>query len=477
MSLWLVLVLLAIASIVLWWIPRLRSKQIRPKRRNTFLLFGLIIGLGLLIGQRTVFAAVGNPDLNSDNIIDIVDIMLVSRDFDTTNLAYDFDGNGIIDAADIIEIAQRWHTRGAFIANTSPLQSERDIAVTRETIITFSDPIEPSDITDATIYAMFSGKLLTKRLHISPDNRRVTLFYDDPLPASAQIEVFIDGDNIHDASGYALDADGNGNPGGLGVRAFDTLSLTAFPGTAVCGRVYASELGVDPYGNPVDAPLEGATITVDGKEDELFTTTDDQGEFCLDPAPAGRFFVHVDGRTATNTMHSTPAGSYYPFVGKPWESTIGESIDVGVVHLPLVIDGTLQPVSDVSDTVIHFPQDVIDDYPEFADVTITVSADSLFADDGTRGGMVGIAPVPPDRLPGTLPPDLDFPLVITVQTNGPTNFDTPAGVCFPNLPDPVTGTSLPPGDETALWSFNHDVGTWQPVRASDCFARRHTRLH
>ncbi|MCA9443740.1 MAG: hypothetical protein KC964_23280, partial [Candidatus Omnitrophica bacterium] len=112
-------------------------------------------------------------------------------------------------------------------------------------------------------------------------------------------------------------------------------------------------------------------------------------------------------------------------------------------------------------TVIGFSQEVLAQFPEFADVRITVPADSLYSDDGTRGGMVGIAPVPPDRIPGKLPEDLKFPLVITVQTNGPTNFDIPVPVCFPNMPDPETHQPLPPGAKSALWSFNHDTGDFE----------------
>ncbi len=72
-----------------------------------------------------------------------------------------------------------------------------------------------------------------------------------------------------------------------------------------------------------------------------------------------------------------------------------------------------------------------------------------------------MAPVPPDRLPEPLPPGLNLPLVITIQTDGSANFDRPVPVKFPNLPDPVTGVKLPPGAKTALWSFNHDTGRWE----------------
>src|SRR6185436_4798350 len=88
---------------------------------------------------------------------------------------------------------------------------------------------------------------------------------------------------------------------------------------------------------------------------------------------------------------------------------------------------------------------------------------SLFADNGARGGRVGIAPVPADRLPEPLPDGLEFPVVITVQTDGPQNLDRPAAVRFPNLPDPVTGQRLLPGAKSALWSFDHDIGNWEIV--------------
>ena len=74
---------------------------------------------------------------------------------------------------------------------------------------------------------------------------------------------------------------------------------------------------------------------------------------------------------------------------------------------------------------------MIAENPELEGVEIVVPPDALFADDGARGGMVGIAPVDPNRLPGTLPDDLEFPLVITVQTDGATNFDRPVPVKFP----------------------------------------------
>ncbi len=69
--------------------------------------------------------------------------------------------------------------------------------------------------------------------------------------------------------------------------------------------------------------------------------------------------------------------------------------------------------------------------PALAGVEIMVPANALFADSGARGGRVGIAPVPADRLPEPLPAGLVFPLVITIQTDCPSNFDRPVPVSSP----------------------------------------------
>jgi hypothetical protein len=42
--------------------------------------------------------------------------------------------------------------------------------------------------------------------------------------------------------------------------------------------------------------------------------------------------------------------------------------------------------------------------PALAGVTITVPPNTLYANDGTRGGRLGIAPALPDRLPAPSPP-------------------------------------------------------------------------
>ncbi|MSU63158.1 MAG: hypothetical protein EXS31_12320 [Pedosphaera sp.] len=54
-------------------------------------------------------------------------------------------------------------------------------------------------------------------------------------------------------------------------------------------------------------------------------------------------------------------------------------------------------------------------------------------------------------------------MVVTIQTDGPSNFDRPVRVRFPNLPNPKTGKALLPGDSSALWNFSQDKGQWEIV--------------
>ncbi len=330
---------------------------------------------------------------------------------------------------------------GAGLLYTSPQDGEDGVAVNRETILAFSAPLDPATVTTDVFSASSAGEPLDFRLHLSKDGRQVTLFYANPLPGNALIQVSVDGETLRDAEGGLVDVDGDNVAGGTDAMSFTTLSLAAVPGTSVCGRVFASQLAASGDAS-VNEPLQGVTITVDGKEQAMRAVTDAGGNFCLDPAPGGRFFVHIDGRTVGN---ATPEGGYYPFVGKAWQSTPGAQASVGDIYLPLVQPGALQPVSETEDVTIGFAPSVLAEHPEFAGVAITVPAGSLFYDDGAPGGKVGIAPVPPDRIPGQLPEGLNFPLVITVQTDGATNFDTPAPICFPNLPNPDTGKILAPG--------------------------------
>ncbi|MBL9139847.1 MAG: Ig-like domain-containing protein [Verrucomicrobiales bacterium] len=346
------------------------------------------------------------------------------------------------------------------VVATSPSSGESGVAVTRETVFRLSGPLASDEVvTTGDLSVTAGGRSILSRVEVGSDRKTLTLFYLENLPSSAKATVRLRGDSLRDTTGQAIDGDGDGVAGGTAVVEFVTSGTVAVPGTAVEGWVYASERRSDGS----NRPLAGATVTVDGAEESLRVVTDASGYFRLEPSPAGRFFVHVDGRTAVGSQW--PGGAYYPFVGKAWEAVAGRTNNraggTGEIFLPLISADTLKVISATNDTVIGLPSSVVATNPAMAGVRITVPPDALFSENGVRGGRVGLAPVVADRLPEPLPPGLRFPLVITIQTDGPMNFDRPVPVRFPNLPDPATGLKLPPGAKSALWSFNHDTGRWE----------------
>lgn len=390
----------------------------------------------------------------------------------------DLNQDGFINDADhdalvslILESSSPQNLPLASVREVSPAKGEGDVAVTRETVVHFSMPLALSAALDTTqFYAEFGARKMLSRVEISSDRKKATLFYLEPLPSNARIQITLAPTTLNDLVGRPVDLDGDGQAGGTYTTSFDTLSITPVAGTAISGRVFASEPGQGAGGVTVDVPLAGVTVTVDGAEETLRTITDAQGNFTLNPSPAGSFFIHVDGRTSPQSAY--PNGNYYPSVGKRWEALAGrtdnlsgnsEDTSRGTIYLPKILANALETVSQSQDTKVDFPPAILADNPELAGTELDVPANSLFADDGTRGGRVGIAPVAPDRLPSPLPPGLNLPMVITIQTDGATNFDRPVPICFPNLPDPVTGEKLPPGAKSALWSFNHDLGDWEII--------------
>lgn len=346
----------------------------------------------------------------------------------------------------------------------APVPGESGVSVQREITFAFDRSLEEGAILSGDrVFAESGGRRLLTRVALSSDRRLAWLFPLEPMPSGARVEVTFEGAGLRDILGRELDGDGDGRPGGSLRFSFTTFGATPALGTAVIGRVLDGEPQPDGAGGFTHRPLAGVVITVDGAEQTLRTVTGADGYFRLDPSPAGRFFVHVDGRTAVDSHW--PGGSYYPFIGKAWEARPGRTNNLaggnGVIYLPRIPAGTLQPVSASASTEITFSAEVLAKNPELAGVSLTVPANALFSDDGARGGRVGIAPVSPDRLPEPLPSGLALPLVITIQTDGPLNFDRPVAVRFPNLPDPRTGGILGPGEKSLLWSFDHDTGRWE----------------
>ena len=439
-----------------------------------------------------LFAATSKlGDLDSDGVLTVLDLARLNAHIKGTApldgppaIYADVNQDGFVNDSDIqvlvrgiLGVEDTAVMPLAGIRETSPSAGEGGVAVTREAIVRFTMPLSLGTVLTTFdqntqlpghLYAEAGGRKLLTRAELSGDRLKATLFFLEPVPASSRVIVTLNTDGVLDLLGRPIDPDGDGQPGGALSFSYDTVPISPVSGTGVIGQVYASEVV---SGQSRDTPLAGVTITVDGAEESLRTVTGPDGRFSLNPCPAGRFFVFIDGRTARNNV---PAGAYYAFVGKAWEAEAGKvdnpAAGTGKIYLPLIPPDTLKSVSATQDTRIEIAAAIVAKNPALKGVGIVVPANSIYSDTGTRGGKVGIAAVSPDRLPEPLPLGLGFPLVITIQTDGATNFDRPVPVSFPNLIIPGIGRKLNPGEKSALWSFNHDTGKWEiqgPMTATE----------
>ena len=151
------------------------------------------------------------------------------------------------------------------ISSTSPTDREQGVSVNRETIFYFSQPLATNaTITTSQLFARLDQRTILARVELSSDRRKVTLFYLEPIPGSSRLSVTLDATGLKDEFGQDVDADHDGQPGGVKTIQFDTYSTTPVPGTTIIGHVYASERVSDGKGGLTNKPLERVTITVDG---------------------------------------------------------------------------------------------------------------------------------------------------------------------------------------------------------------------
>ena len=198
------------------------------------------------------------------------------------------------------------------VIRTSPVDGEIGVTLTRETFVVLSRPMTRASVENVTsgrerdaLVATALGARLDGTTVVSRDGTTVSLMFHHPLPPNTDVEVAV---APHDALMRSIDPPHLLLESGVTYR-FRTLSFQPAPNTSVCGRVMASRLNA--VGNAsVNMALEGVTITVDGS-DEGGVRTNQFGNFVLPNVPAGRFFVHVNGRTAVAVANGSD-GSYYP---------------------------------------------------------------------------------------------------------------------------------------------------------------------
>ena len=371
-------------------------------------------------------------------------------------------GDGAGNISEFSQTITRVETFG--IEELSPANAEEFVSLTRETIVRFTTPVDPTTLNEDSFYLIANGERIPGRIVVSSTEQFATFYYDDPLPASTAVRIVLEGDKIIGRDGNALDGDGDGIPGGTATAQFSTQPLTRIPDTNVFGYVFDSH---NTNADGSNIPIVGATIRVDGLPG-VTAVTDENGFFQLEDMPAPDFFVHIDGSTATNA----PDGTTYATLGKPFHSVPGQTTQLTLdgdpfnVFLPPIATADFQPLSATEETNVGFGAAGLSQLEElFPDLDptlwqqlqVTFPANSAQDEFGNPASQATIVPVDPERLPAPLPPNLDPKLVVSIQAPGANTFDVPAPVTFPNL------DGLAPGEQSLIFSFNHDAGRWDVI--------------
>lgn len=372
------------------------------------------------------------------------------------------------------------------VTKVAPSAGAVEVGSTFKPQVFFTRPVDPASLNADNFYATRpDGTKLSARIVPANDGSFAWLFFADPMPSAARITLHVDGSSIRSAGdGLLLDADGDGTGGGQFTSTFSTVSLTPLPGTTLSGKVVDPgpdlkpmtfddfRAGPDQILHTADdvflRPIAGVKIWILGLENQA-VFTDVAGNFHFDAVPAGNVKLAIDGRTATNA----PDGLYFP------EMVMDLNLQVGAANTVMGTMGTREEMAANRDRLeVYLPRlqttllhDVSGDQPvtigvdaasapnltpeQRALLSIEVQPGSLIDAQGNpvASGQVGISTVPPELVRDMLPPGvLQHTFDITIQTDGITNFATPATMTFPNVFDAA------PGEKLNFLSFDHTTG-------------------
>ena len=150
----------------------------------------------------------------------------------------------------------------------TPLSGANEVGVTFRPQVFFSTPVDLSSLNENNFFATFAGEKLDARIVPANDGSFAWLFFEEPMPDASMVQVHVDGGTIFSAEdSSALDADNDGESGGMLDFSFSTVSLAGVPDTTLTGLVYDPGPDFQPF----------TTDDVDPGPDGLFRTADHTG--------------------------------------------------------------------------------------------------------------------------------------------------------------------------------------------------------
>jgi hypothetical protein len=263
-------------------------------------------------------------------VLDLVRAISLARNpgaFTSTELlAADVNDDGSVDDRDVDLMVSR--VLGLPFPSTprpvtfTPAAGAAEVGVTVRPRVDFPKAVNTAMLNSNNLYATQGGRRLPATIRPSDSGSFAWLFFTEPMPNAATIEVVVDGSSIRTIRGLLLDADGDGRAGGVARSRFSTVSVVPLDGTALVGRLVdpgpdlirmtADDFHPGPDGrtNTTDdvflLPVRGVKVFLLGMEAHA-VFTDAGGWFRLEPVPAGIVKVETDGTTAP-----APEGFYFP---------------------------------------------------------------------------------------------------------------------------------------------------------------------
>jgi hypothetical protein len=354
----------------------------------------------------------------------------------------------------------------------TPLDGAKEVGSTYRPQVFFSRPVDPASLTAQSFFATAGSTRLAANIVPANDGSFAWLFFQEPMPGATRIRVTLDGASIRSASGALLDADGDGQPGGVRVVEFTTVSLVPVLGTSLAGLVVdpgpdllphtADDFNVGPDGQRGTAddvyllPLAGVEVFLLGLEGTKVKTGAD-GRFRLEPVPVGNVKVAVNGMT----VPGPPAGVYFPEMVMDAQMKAGRQntvmLGMAEIYLPRLRQSILETVSANAGASITVSEaGALELTPaQRANLHLEILPGTLVGKGGQplAQGQVGLSTVPPELVRDMLPPGvLQHAFDITIQAPGIETFSTPAPITFPNV------YNAPPGTKLNLLSFDHTTG-------------------
>ena len=463
----------------------------RCARGKTNWLLALAILAGILFGQRSSGAPLPTKlgDLNGDGQITVLDLVSLINHVNRTSLLAssnvpfaDLNGDSFVNETDIDLLADL--ILGLPLptkpVSLEPANGASEVGVTDRPKVIFPRPVDVSTLNSNNFFASFSGQRLRATIVPANNGTFAWLFFDPPMANASQIQVTVDGSTITNLLGQALDADGDGAPGGSVRVNFSTVSVTPIPGTVLTSLIVDPGPDLVPrtpddviLGDRYLLPIAGVRVYVLGMESNV-AYTDASGRFTLTNMPVGDVKVVLDGRTATNP----PTGYYFPEMvmdtkfepgitngvmtirdvnGNEVRDGNGVPIQALAMYLPRVASNVLQTISAAVTNLITLQSNAAYTLSEAQRqyLTMEVMPGSLVGMDGQplNSAQVGVSVVPPELVKDMLPPGLlQHSFDITIQAPGVAAFSTPAPMTFPNI------YNAPPGTKLSFLSFNHTTG-------------------